>query len=983
VTEPVCLTSSGGGGGKAQSMKVSCCESLASHAGSELPGDNRPRVSFVAVWVDGIHRTVASANYGAASSFTRPDVPPASSATVLVDQTGYDDAGRAYQSTDPMGIVNQTGFDNANRTTQTIEDVASLARTTNFTWTLDNLPASMTAVNSTTGDQTTWWIYGTTLADSGVARNDLLRCTACPGAVLSWATLDSNAWSNLTVDQWANLPVGPDDEQITQNTYNRLSELATFTDKRATVRTFTRDVLGRLTDDGVTTVGSDTDATVLRISRTFEVRGMVSTITSADTATPGAGTILNQVALGYNDFSQLVTDQQEHGGAVSGSTPSVGYVYDSGVSSSNEIRLNQLTYPNGRTIAYSFGISGGMSDYLNRVDAINDTTSGTTTLAQYVYLGASMVIRISYPEPSVWLDLWGGTSGVFNGVDQFNRIIDQRWQNDITGTSADIDRYKYGHDLNSNRIWKANVVGTAAVTAGLDEFYALDPLNRLTDMQRGVLNGTNTGITGTPSVEQDWTLDPAGNWSAFVTNAAGTTTLDQVRTANTVNEITNITTSTGPAWVVPAYDDAGNATTMPQIADPTQSFTAPYDAWNRMVGINAGTTPIGKYQYDGRHFRIMKLTYASGVLSETRHLYFTANWQDIEERVGTSTSMDKQCVWGIRYIDELICRDDSTPQRLYALQDANFNLTGIAGTTGDIAERYVFDPYGTRTIMNASWGVVTASAYSWTIGFQGLAIDAECGLIWARTRFLHAELGRWVQWDDGYRDNSNLYLAFLANPIVLVDPLGTDSGIPGLTVPAPQLSVTACCNGVSYDPTTQCCENGAVVAKVRLAIVIRDTLPGDHVDTILANGNIVGWFGKGAEGVGNLKQLWHWDDPDVFTFAKYSKFRPSYVSIAAAKKAKLKSKWCTFPVCPSQATAVANAWKALAKGAPNNFGFVSNNCVNETCKNLQKGNIPVSAGRIIKTADSLLDSLNAAYGSQLQCQQGYFGYVGGSPAIAP
>ena len=33
-------------------------------------------------------------------------------------------------------------------------------------------------------------------------------------------------------------------------------------------------------------------------------------------------------------------------------TPSVQYAFDDAASSSNEIRLNQLTYPNDRTIAY-------------------------------------------------------------------------------------------------------------------------------------------------------------------------------------------------------------------------------------------------------------------------------------------------------------------------------------------------------------------------------------------------------------------------------------------------------------------------------------------------------------------------------------------------------------------------------------------------------------------------------------------------------
>ena len=58
----------------------------------------------------------------------------------------------------------------------------------------------------------------------------------------------------------------PDNAHITQNSYNRLGEQTTFTDQRGTVRTFTRDALGRQTDDGVTTVGSNTDSAVLRIS---------------------------------------------------------------------------------------------------------------------------------------------------------------------------------------------------------------------------------------------------------------------------------------------------------------------------------------------------------------------------------------------------------------------------------------------------------------------------------------------------------------------------------------------------------------------------------------------------------------------------------------------------------------------------------------------------------------------------------------------
>jgi RHS repeat-associated protein len=919
----------------------------------------KARVSYWANWFDGIDRGIASANYGAIASFTRLDTPPASSATVLVTGTAYDNAGRAYQVTDPMGYVTQTSYDNASRTTQTVEALGSGSdRTTNYTYTLDNLIATMTAVNPTTGDQTTTWIYGTTLADSGVARNDLLVSTIYPDSTggAAWSTLTVAEWADLTTDGWADLTVDPTTADATQVTYNRLAQQATFTDQRGTVRSFYYDELGRLTDDAVTTVGADTDSTVLRISRAYEIRGMASTITSADNATPGSGTILNQVQLSYNTFGQLIEDQQEHSGSVTGSSLSVQYAYDSGASSSNEIRLNQLTYPNGRTIAPSYGTSGGMSDYLNRVDAINDTTSGTTALAQYLYLGAAFVVRITYPEPGIWLDLWGGTSGTFNGIDLFGRVIDQRWQNNITGTPVDIDRYKYGHDLNSNRIWKANVVGTAAVTTGLDEFYIMDPLFRLTDMQRGVLNGTNTGITGTPSVEQDWTLDPTGNWSEFVTKAAGTTTLDQLRTANTVNEITNITETTGPTWVTPTYDAAGNTTTMPQVADPTQSFTALYDAWNRMVGINTGTTPVGKYQYDGRNFRIVKDTYLSGVLSENRHFYFTINWQDIEERVGASTSMDEQYVWGLRYIDELICRDDATPQRLYAIQDANFNLTSIANTSGDVAERYLFDPYGIRTIMNAAWTVLSESVYGWPTGFQGLMHDLESGLIYNRIRYTVSLLGIFgVRDSAGYIDAPNLYQVLLGNPIANRDPSGLSCQDElnqcvtacGKAMASSPVGIPYSCNQLcsySYDACIQRSHTPPIAPPTPSSNVACPSCPGgaptvsddagaqccpgqiQQVSLMNQSPTLLDWIGHTFISLPAPYQSWG--------------FYPGGFMADARLSSTYNAR--TYSVCPST---VHRIWAGILSHPSGDlaYDFLFHNCTTEACRVLQNAGLPAPA----------------------------------------
>lgn len=63
----------------------------------------------------------------------------------------------------------------------------------------------------------------------------------------------------------------------------------------------------------------------------------------------------------------------------------------------------------------------------------------------------------------------------------------------------------------------------------------------------------------------------------------GTWELAQQQTASSVNEITNITDTSGPAWANAAYDAAGNMTSIPRPASPTGTYATVYDAWNRRV----------------------------------------------------------------------------------------------------------------------------------------------------------------------------------------------------------------------------------------------------------------------------------------------------------------------------------------------------------------------------------------------------------------
>ena len=249
-------------------------------------------------------------------------------------------------------------------------------------------------------------------------------------------------------------------------------------------------------------------------------------------------------------------------------------------------------------------------------------------------------------------------------------------------------------------------------SAEYDELYAHDGLNRLTDSRRGRLNPARDGLS-TVRRRQDWALDATGNWQTFREdadgNGNGTPELDQSRAANAANELTGISQTAGPAWATPAYAATGNMTSVPQPADPTTAYTAVYDAWNRLVRLEDAAGTAQENAYDARGFRTVRKSYTAGVLAETRHFYYDSSWRCLEERINGATTADRQYVWGLRYIDELICRDRDTDgngtldERLYALQDANWNVVALTDAAGTVRERYAYDAYGTPSVLDANF----------------------------------------------------------------------------------------------------------------------------------------------------------------------------------------------------------------------------------------------------------------------------------------
>jgi RHS repeat-associated protein len=258
----------------------------------------------------------------------------------------------------------------------------------------------------------------------------------------------------------------------------------------------------------------------------------------------------------------------------------------------------------------------------------------------------------------------------------------------------------------------------------------------------------------------NWSLDALGNWSSLSTDGTA-----QSRTHNSQNQITSIQTQT-----TPTYDNNGDTTT----GNASQQYT--FDAWNHIHAVkNAGGTALVTHSYDAAYRRIQEAP-ASGATSD---LYYSASWQVLEERLSTHPSAPStQMIWSPVYIDCMVLRDRDTnadgtmDERLYCLQDANYNVTSTLSTAGGIAERYRCDPYGAVTYLDSSFNS-HASAYAWQYLHQGGRLDLVSGLYSFRNRDLHPTLGRWMQEDPlGYVDGRSLVQLLGSSPIGVVDPSG-------------------------------------------------------------------------------------------------------------------------------------------------------------------------------------------------------------------
>ena len=364
-----------------------------------------------------------------------------------------------------------------------------------------------------------------------------------------------------------------------------------------------------------------------------------------------------------------------------------------------------------------------------------------------------------------------------SGLDRFGRVVDQNWL--IIG-GATTDRFQYGYDRDGNVLYKNNLLDSTfselyhanSSTSG-DNNTAYDNLNRLTGFRRGTLSAsmnnsggldTVTTLNSNANSSQTWTLDAVGNQTNVTTDGTAKT-----NTVNSQNELTGFGSSTL------AFDNDGNTTT------DDQGHTLIYDAWNKLVQVKNGGTTLATYAYDATGNRIKQNDGAA------IDLYNSSQGQVVEER--QSGTVTNQYVWSIAYVNSPVLRDDNTSggsygigssglgQRVYAQNDANFNITSLENTSGAVQKRFVYTPYGVMSVFSGTTTWVSGSnSLGWVYSFQGGRADDIVGMVHFGARDYSPTTATWVQRDPtGYTDSSNMYEFVMDSPSNFTDISGQAS----------------------------------------------------------------------------------------------------------------------------------------------------------------------------------------------------------------
>ena len=332
------------------------------------------------------------------------------------------------------------------------------------------------------------------------------------------------------------------------------------------------------------------------------------------------------------------------------------------------------------------------------------------------------------------------------------------------------------------------------------------------DDVHGTLNGNKDGIATAVSppftYTQEWLdFDLLGNWLQSKTRVATTPTATLTTDDRTVNSVNEYLTQqiNGGSTTNFANDDNGNLTD-----DGTQEYV--YDAENRLIEVLKKASPdvtIQTYAYDALGRRVKTVDNcpssctggccSAGVpacisassSAEIWHIYASTPACIEEYEVDSPNVLLRYFMHGTEFPDPLAMVDNTalgssgagTAEYFWYLKDALGSIVALKNSSDAVVERYVYDPYGKTTVTNAGGTPLTAptdclaaaipSAYANPFCWTGQRYDARAGLYHFLFRSYSPVLGRWLQRDPSWPNDSLNMLEYAGSgPATWIDPDG-------------------------------------------------------------------------------------------------------------------------------------------------------------------------------------------------------------------